>query len=114
MLGASSTLRPGIAFAVRPLLRAAIVLLGLSVTLGQLLDLGIGALALAVVVVASTLPFSVWLGGRLGVDRRAVQRSLLVWPNPLMLLRSKSAPEGGGKIVSRQESGLFRGARRTQ
>lgn len=73
VLGASSALKPGIAFAVRPLLRAAIVLLGLSVTLGQLLDLGIGALALAVAVVASTLPFTVWLGGRLGVDRPLAQ-----------------------------------------
>ncbi|WP_456307248.1 YeiH family protein [Paeniroseomonas aquatica] len=73
MLGASPTLRPGIAFAVRPLLRAAIVLLGLGVTLGQLLDLGIGALALAVAVVACTLPFTIWLGGRLGVDQPLAQ-----------------------------------------
>ncbi|RYI16638.1 MAG: putative sulfate exporter family transporter, partial [Acetobacteraceae bacterium] len=58
ILGASPTLRPGIAFAVQPLLRAAIILLGLGVTLGQLRDLGIGALALAVAVVASTLPFT--------------------------------------------------------
>jgi uncharacterized integral membrane protein (TIGR00698 family) len=73
VLGASPALKPGIAFAVRPLLRAAIVLLGLSVTLGQLLDLGAGALALAVVVVAATLPFTVWLGGRLGVGRPLAQ-----------------------------------------
>jgi len=72
-LGASPALGPGVAFAVRPLLRAAIVLLGLNVTLGQLLDLGAGALALAVVVVAATLPFTVWLGGRLGVGRPLAQ-----------------------------------------
>lgn len=73
ILGASPTLRPGIAFAVQPLLRAAIILLGLGVTLGQLRDLGIGALALAVAVVASTLPFTIWLGGRLGVDQPLAQ-----------------------------------------
>jgi uncharacterized integral membrane protein (TIGR00698 family) len=67
--GAPAALRPGIGFAVRPLLRAAIVLLGLSVTLGQLRDLGPGALALALVAVAATLPATVWLGGRLGVAR---------------------------------------------
>ncbi len=72
-LGASQALKPGVAFAVRPLLRAAIVLLGLNVTLGQLLDLGAGAPALAVVVVAATLPFTVWLGGRLGVGRPLAQ-----------------------------------------
>jgi len=71
--GAAPALKPGIGFAVRPLLRAAIVLLGLGVTLGQLVDLGAGALALAVVVVAATLPFTVWLGGRLGVDRPLAQ-----------------------------------------
>lgn len=68
--GPSSTtaLRPGVAFAVRPLLRAAIVLLGLQVTLGALLDLGPGALAVAVAVVALTLPTTVLMGRAMGVD----------------------------------------------
>jgi uncharacterized integral membrane protein (TIGR00698 family) len=68
LVGAPAALTPGLAYAVRPVLRAAIVLLGFSVTLGQLLQLGAGALALAVVVVAATLPFAVWLGRLLGVD----------------------------------------------
>jgi uncharacterized integral membrane protein (TIGR00698 family) len=63
-------LRPGIAFAVRPLLRAAIVLLGLQVTLGALLSLGAGALVLAVAVVGLSLPFTLWLGAAMGVDGR--------------------------------------------
>ncbi len=67
-LGLSPAVRPGLAFAVRPLLRAAIVLLGLQVTLGQLAGLGPGALLLAVAVVALTLPFTVWLGARMGVE----------------------------------------------
>lgn len=69
-IGARSALTPGIAYAVRPVLRAAIVLLGLQVTLTQLIGLGPGALALAVAVVALTLPVTVWLGGLLGVDRQ--------------------------------------------
>jgi uncharacterized integral membrane protein (TIGR00698 family) len=72
-LGPSAPIKPGIAFAVRPLLRAAIVLLGLQVTLGQLASLGPGALALAVVVVAATLPFTIWLGARLGVEPALAQ-----------------------------------------
>lgn len=72
-LGAPAALKPGIAYAVRPVLRAAIVLLGFGVTLGQLLDLGLGALLLAVVVVVATLPFTTWLGGLLGVDRALAQ-----------------------------------------
>ncbi len=66
--GLSSALRPGTAFAVRPVLRAAIVLLGLQVTLGQLASIGAGALGLAFCSVALTVPFTIWLGSRLGVD----------------------------------------------
>ena len=67
-LGLPAVLRPGAAFTVRPVLRAAIVILGLQVTPGQLLHLGPGALALAVAAVALTLPFTVWLGRRMGVS----------------------------------------------
>ncbi len=67
-VGLPAALRPGASFAVRPVLRAAIVLLGLQVTLGQLLSIGAGALALALASVALTLPFTIWLGARLGVS----------------------------------------------
>ncbi|WP_207540613.1 YeiH family protein [Sabulicella rubraurantiaca] len=67
-VGRPAALKPGIAYAVKPLLRAAIVLLGLQVTLGELVALGPGALALAVAVVALTLPFTIWLGRVLGVE----------------------------------------------
>ncbi len=67
---AQRVLLPGIAFAVRPLLRAAIVLLGLQVTAGEMLELGGGAIAAAVLAVALTPPAAVWLGSRLGVPYR--------------------------------------------
>ena len=66
-------LRPGAAFAIRPLLRAAIVLLGLQVTAAQLLSVGAGALGLALAAVALTVPFAMWLGGRLGVTPALAQ-----------------------------------------
>jgi len=72
-VGRPASLKPGIAYAVKPLLRAAIVLLGLQVTLGQLAGLGIGALVLAVLVVALTLPFTIWLGRVLGVEPALAQ-----------------------------------------
>ena len=65
--GLSPLLRPGTAFAVRPVLRAAIVILGLQVTLGQLASIGAGALSVAFCSVALTVPFTIWLGARLGV-----------------------------------------------
>lgn len=66
-------LRPGTAFAVRPVLRAAIVLLGLQVTAAQLLSVGGGALALAFCSVALTIPFTIWLGTVLGVSSPLAQ-----------------------------------------
>jgi uncharacterized integral membrane protein (TIGR00698 family) len=71
--GRPAALKPGVAYAVRPVLRAAIVLLGLQVTLGMLWSLGPGALALALLVVAATLPFTIWLGARMGVDPALAQ-----------------------------------------
>ena len=72
-IGLPRRLGPGTAFAVRPVLRAAIVLLGLQVTLGQLVSVGGGALALAVASVALTIPFTMWLGARLRVSAALAQ-----------------------------------------
>ena len=69
-IGRPASIKPGISFAVRPLLRFAIVLLGLQVTLGMLWQLGLGALVLALLVVGLTLPFTIWLGKILGVDEK--------------------------------------------
>lgn len=68
VIGRPAPLNPGISYAVRPLLRAAIVLLGFQVTLGMLASLGVSALVLAFLVVALTLPFTIWLGRVMGVD----------------------------------------------
>lgn len=72
-MGLPGWMRPGTAFAVRPVLRAAIVLLGLQVTAGQLLSVGGGALALAFLSVALTMPFTIWAGARLGVPAPLAQ-----------------------------------------
>lgn len=71
--GRPAKFRPGIAFSVRPLLRAAIVLLGLQVTLGALVSDGLGVLALAAAVVVLTLPFTIALGRLIGVDPALAQ-----------------------------------------
>jgi uncharacterized integral membrane protein (TIGR00698 family) len=66
--GKQPVLDPGLSFSIRPLLRFAIVLLGLQVTATEVLALGPGALALAVVVVGVTVPAAIWLGRLLGVQ----------------------------------------------
>ncbi len=73
LLGRPAVLKPGIGFAVKPLLRSAIVLLGLQVTLAGLVSHGVGVLLLAVAVVALTLPFTIWLGRLLGVEPALAQ-----------------------------------------
>lgn len=67
-MGRHLVLDAGIAFSIRPLLRFAIVILGLQVTATEVLELGPGALALAVTVVAVTVPTAIWLGRMLGVQ----------------------------------------------
>ena len=54
VIGMPASVKPGAAYAVRPVLRASIVLLGLQVTVAQLLSIGGGALALGMWVQRGT------------------------------------------------------------
>lgn len=71
----TARLRPGTAFAARLLLRIAVVLLGLQLSVSDLAGLGGPGLAVVVVTVAVTFVGTRLLGSWLGVSR---QRSLLV------------------------------------
>lgn len=57
---------PGAAFAVRRLLRAGIVLLGLGLPFGAVVAAGAGSLGVILVVVAVAVGFTRWLGRRAG------------------------------------------------
>lgn len=59
---------PGLGFACRPLLRTAIVLLGLRIGLRDVAAIGVTGVAAIAVVVAATLGFGAWLGRRLGLS----------------------------------------------
>ncbi|MBU5422249.1 putative sulfate exporter family transporter [Cellulomonas hominis] len=62
-------LDPGLAWAGRRLLRAGVVLLGLQLSLGDLLGLGLREVAVLLATVAATFAATLWLGPRLGVGR---------------------------------------------
>jgi len=64
-----AALDPGLAWAGRRLLRAGVVLLGLQLSLGDLLGLGLREVAVLLVTVAATFSATLWLGPRLGVGR---------------------------------------------
>jgi len=59
--------RPGLAFAMRHLLRFAIVLLGLQITVAQILSLGGGALLVIALSLGISFVVVRWLGVRMGV-----------------------------------------------
>jgi uncharacterized integral membrane protein (TIGR00698 family) len=70
LVGTPRVAKPGVTFSLRRLLRAAIVLLGLQLTLTQVRDVGgVGILIIAVTLV-STFVFTTSLGRLLGVEAK--------------------------------------------
>ncbi|GHE82166.1 hypothetical protein GCM10014715_42430 [Streptomyces spiralis] len=61
--------RPGIVFAGRGVLQAAVVVLGAQLSLGQVLRVGVGSLPVMIVTLAVCLASAYWIGRRLGVVR---------------------------------------------
>src|SRR5215469_1693613 len=72
-VGTPGAFKPGLIFSMRRILRFAIVLLGLQLSFAQLVRVGTVGLAIIVVTLAGTFLFTVWLGRRLGIDRKLVQ-----------------------------------------
>jgi uncharacterized integral membrane protein (TIGR00698 family) len=70
IVGFSSSADAGISIAGKKLLRLAVAMLGLQLTFSQMASIGITGLALAAVVVVTTLLFTIWTGRLLGVDRK--------------------------------------------
>ncbi|MGO2192783.1 MAG: YeiH family protein [Brachybacterium sp.] len=63
------SLTPGLSFAAKKLLRVGIVLLGLQVVLGDLLDLGVPMLLVVAIVVSGGIFGTLLIGRGLGVDK---------------------------------------------
>jgi len=68
LVGTPAAARPGLALAMRPLLRTAIVLLGLQLTIGQVLAIGGPGLGVVAGSLAATLLLTLWLGRLLKVS----------------------------------------------
>jgi len=66
-LGRPETARAGLAFGLRGPLRLGIILLGLQVTLPEILGIGWSGLLILAFALLSTYLLTLWLGGRLGV-----------------------------------------------
>lgn len=73
IVGTPAALRLGVAFSMRRLLRLGIVLLGLQLSLRQVAAVGGTGLAIIAATSAASFLFTVWLGRRLGVDRKLAE-----------------------------------------
>jgi len=62
----------GVRFSLKKLLKLAIILLGLRLSLGDIATLGLTGFGLISVVLVSTLAFTLWLGSRLGISQKLV------------------------------------------
>lgn len=58
----------GVAFAGKKLLRAAVALLGLQITLSEVAALGLAGLAVAAIALFSTFFVTLWLGRKMGIS----------------------------------------------
>jgi uncharacterized integral membrane protein (TIGR00698 family) len=65
--------KPGMTFALKRVLRLAIILLGLQLTASQVAEVGVAGAAILVVCLAATFLFTVQVGRLLGVDRKLAQ-----------------------------------------
>jgi uncharacterized integral membrane protein (TIGR00698 family) len=62
--------KAGVVFSQKRVLRLAIILLGLQLTVRQVIEVGGQGVAILVAGVVATFAFTLWLGRLLGVDRR--------------------------------------------
>ena len=65
--------KQGVTFSMRRLLRAAIILLGLQLTITQVIEVGGRGIGIIALTLVSTFAFTVWMGRLLGVDRKLAQ-----------------------------------------
>lgn len=65
--------KAGIAFSLRRILRFAIILLGLQLTIAQTIEVGGRGIGIIVVTMVATFLFTVWMGRLLRVDYRLAQ-----------------------------------------
>jgi uncharacterized integral membrane protein (TIGR00698 family) len=72
-IGVTQIYEPGIRFVLRRLLRVAITLLGLQLSLTQMIEIGVRGVAIVVITLLSTFCFTCWLGKQLGIQQNLTQ-----------------------------------------
>ena len=73
LVGTPAWAKPGVTFSLRRLLRIAIILLGLQLTITQVIEVGGRGIGIIAATLLATFAFTVWMGQLLGVDRKLAQ-----------------------------------------
>ncbi len=73
LLGTPVRARAGVTFAMRRVLRFAIILLGLQLTAEQVAEVGVAGVALIAATLIATFVFTKWLGHLIGVERKLAE-----------------------------------------
>ena len=73
LVGTPAIAKPGVSFSLRRLLRIAIILLGLQLTITQVIEVGGRGIGIIAATLVATFAFTVWMGRLLGVDRKLTQ-----------------------------------------
>ncbi len=72
-VGTPQVCQLGITFSLKRILKLAIILLGLQLSLEQVIDVGVVGLSIVTLTLIATFVFTCWLGKRLGVNRKLAQ-----------------------------------------
>jgi len=73
LVGTPSVAKAGVTFSMRRLLRIAIILLGLQLTIAQVIEVGGRGIGIIAATLVATFAFTVWMGKLLGVERKLAQ-----------------------------------------
>jgi uncharacterized integral membrane protein (TIGR00698 family) len=65
--------KPGLSFALKRVLRGAIILLGLQLTITQVMEVGLNGFAVIAVALIATFCFTKWFGRLIGVDAKLAE-----------------------------------------
>lgn len=69
-IGVPQIFKPGITFSLKRILRLSIILLGLRLSLPQIIAVGPAGLAIVFVTLVSTFVFTCWFGRQIGVNQK--------------------------------------------
>ena len=73
IIGTPYRAKPGITFSLRRILRFAIILLGMQLSIQQIVEVGAGGLAVIVATLVATFMFTKWFGALIGVEDKLAE-----------------------------------------